>query len=342
MATENRQQQPRALTSEQALVPTYRAGMYAELQKFGSSDRDLQLSLWEQEPEEDASSVTVTTSGLDLSVTEDKALSALQILLDETGYQGNRPPQEAESSRYRWRGKLPRLEISFSEYFEAYGLTPAGDGYYHGRQVDEALQALRNLATEPRAIYYERTRHKDGRKRADIVRIKAPIIHLTELTAWQELDEEEAERVRAGEDILDKQRATGLLVEVAPLLVDQIEDFYLLKPVALYKEIQDHLGPRKVAHSTFLFADWLQTLDLPTIKIRKKLLAERLRLQKILEHRRWKRLDQRLEEAIEVASELGFLLDAREEPPGLYTFWLNPARCSRVKSKLDQEEEEET
>jgi len=341
MASETRQQQPRALTSEQALVPTYRAGMYAELQKFGSSERDLQLSLWEQEPEEEASSVTVT-SGLDLSVTEDKAYVALQILLDETGYQGNRPPQEAESSRYQWRGKLPRLEISFSEYFEAYGLQRKGDGSYYGHQADEALQALRSLATEPRAIYYERTRHKNGRKRADIVRIRAPIIHLTELTAWQDLDEEEAERVRAGEDVLDKQRATGLLVEVAPLLVDQIEDFYLLKPVSLYREIQDYLGKRRVARSTFLFADWLQTLDLPTIKIRKELLAERLRLQKILEHRRWKRLDQRLEEAIEVASELGFLLDAREEPPGMYTLWLNPARCSRVRRKLDQEEEEET
>ncbi len=32
--------------------PTYRAGLYAELQKFGDSKRDGQLNLWPEDPED--------------------------------------------------------------------------------------------------------------------------------------------------------------------------------------------------------------------------------------------------------------------------------------------------
>jgi len=332
----DRNTQPRAISTDTSLAPTYRAGLWLELQKFGSSDKDSQLSLWPQEEGQAA----ITVSGLDLSVTEDKALSALQILLDQTGYRGNLPGEEIDSERYHWRGTLPRLEVSFSDYYEAYGLTRSGDGSYKGHQADLALEALHSLASEPRAIFYERPKHKGGKRLSDLIRIKSPVIRITEITTWQDLEPEEAEEIRTGQDVLDKQRAAGLLIEFAPLVVDQIQDFYLLKPTTLHREIQDHLGQRRYSRSVSLFIEWLMTKNTATVKIRKNLLAERLRLANLIEQRHWLRLDQRLQEAIQTASQLGWLLSYQEDPPGMYTFRLNPDRCSRVQSQGVEEEDE--
>jgi len=339
MAAEGRAQ-PRAISSDLALVPVYRAGLRLELQKFGNSKRDDQLSLWQLDTEEQ-DEPGIMVSGLDLSVTEDRALSALQILLDKTGYKGNRPAVRADSPRYHWQGDIPRLSITLSDFFEAYGLARAGDGRYRGHQADEALEALRGLATEPRSIYYERPKWAGGKKRLDVIRIKTPIIKLAEISAWQDLEEDEAERVLAGEEVLEKRRATGLVVDFTPLLVDQIDSFYLLKPVTLHKEILDYLGKRRVSRSVSLFIEWLLTKNTATVRIRKELLAERLRLQKYIKQRQWYRIDPLLQEAVETAKGLQYLNDAIEDPPGMFTFWLNPARCSRVQGRPEAETEAE-
>ena len=125
----------------------FRASMPAELQKFGSSKRDLQISLWEQA---DAVQVTGTeVSGLDLTVSEDKALSALQILLDRTGYQGNLPGEQLHTANYQ--GTIPRLRVPYSDFFDAYGLEPGSrDGHHKGEQ--DALEALRSLAETKRRV----------------------------------------------------------------------------------------------------------------------------------------------------------------------------------------------
>lgn len=317
--------------------PTYKAGLYAELQKFGSSERDQQLSLWPPEPEE----TEVTVSGLDLTVSEDKALSAIQILLYQTGYQGNRPGVVVDSEAFRFRGILPKLAITHSQYFEAYGLEKVGDRY-KGHQVQEALEALRSLATIPRFIYYERKHWtgsgKNRRQLSDIIRAKAPLIKLTEITAYKDLEQEEAERVKAGHDIPEKPRATGFLIEFSPLLVDSIDDFYILKPTKLHKEIQELYGRKRYSKSVPLFILWLLTKNIGTVKISKEKLAERLRMDWYLKNRRRSELEAKLQEAFRVAKDLGYLLDYYEEATGRMVFRLNPKRCYRVHSKGVEEE----
>jgi len=330
---------PRPLSPSLEAPALYKAGLHAELQKFGQSRGSEQLLLWQDEEE------PLSVTGLDLTVSEDKALSAIQILLHRTDYQGNRPGQEIHSQAFKWSGTLPVLAVTHSDFFEAYGLDRAGDGRYRGHQAEEALQALRSLAEQPRTVFYER-KHWQGegkarRQLSDIIEARAPLIKLTELTAYKDLEQDEAEQVKAGQELPDKIRATGLLIEPSPLLVDSIQDFYLLKPTTLHREIQQLLGSRRISKTDSLFLEWLLTKNTATVRIAKEKLIARLRLSKYIEQRHREIAEARIQEAVRVAKELGYLLDYQEDPTGTLLFELSPERCSRIKSQKPAKEEEE-
>lgn len=177
--------------------------------------------------------IEVTASVLDLTASEKKALSAVLILLDRTGYHGNRPVVELDSKTFRFKGILPQLEVTYSQYFEAYGLEKAGD-QYQVHQVQEALDALWSLVTTPRVIYYERKRWTgSGRNRrqvSDFIFAEEPLINLMEIIEYKGLEQEEAKRVKVGHDIPEKIRASVFLIEFPHLHVGSIDNSFILKP----------------------------------------------------------------------------------------------------------------
>ncbi len=321
-----RSKKPRYLPSSlPAPGPSYKAGGYAELQKFGKGSEVKQLLLSEPEASEP---VDLEVAGLDFTVSEDKAFSALQILLDSTNYQGNEQGQETYSSRFKGSYMLPRLSFTYSEYFEAYGLKKYG-GRYQGAVAKEALEALRSLAEKHRTIAYKRGRYegKARKKVYDIIRYKGPLIEIVE--GYQGLNEEEASQVMAGVDMPG--RVTRLAVQFGPLIVDTIETFYLIKPVGLHKEIEDLLGGKRYSPAVSLFLSWLLMRNTKTFRIRKEELARVLRLDYLLEQRKPAMLQKRLEECCETARALGYLLDYQEDDFGkILILKLNPLRCRRI------------
>jgi hypothetical protein len=228
----------------------YRAGMHAELQKFGrdrEGTRQLALLTGIEEPEVAGAVAEVT--GLALSVAEDRALSAIQILLDRTGYQGNVPgPGEEQSEAFGWKGTLPRLACSWENYHQAYGLQPDRQGQYRGKAALEARTALESLA-EPRRITYRRPRFigtGKGRKKVfDVIVVHKPLVEITK--GYKGLTGQEADAVAAGAG--RPSRVTRLLVEVSPLLLDQLDTFHLLKPEGLHQEIERLLGGEALQRS---------------------------------------------------------------------------------------------
>ena len=331
------QQQPRAL-EDLTIRPHYRAGMHTELQKFGQKDETIQLMLGEDTSLQDMREVEVF--GLDLSVSEDKALSAIQILLDQTDYQGNSTGEQIQSTAYQYTGFVPKLSMTFSEYYEAYGLTKIKD-QYKGHQAQEALLALRSLA-ETRSIYYKRRRRvgkgKGSRLVYDVIRVHKPLISFME--GYKDLEEDEAQQVIAGQDLPQK-RQTKLVIEVSPLLVDQIDSFFLLKPKALHTEIQSLLPGRRISRTISLFIEWLLTLDKQSMRISKSTLATKLRLDSLIRQRKTSLMDKRIQEALQVAKELEYLLDYKEEPIGLLVFTLNSKKCQRISIKNNRRQDEE-
>lgn len=338
MARKSKGQQPRAITSDSlAIQPYFRGSMFAELQKFPNKEKTRQLILGETDIQELDN--IVETYGLDLTVSEDRALHAIQVLLDRTDYQGNIPGEEIYSTAFKYQGFLPRLSITYAQYYEAYGIQRAKDNRYHGAQAEEALQALRSL-TKTRIICYKRRRWEGKGKskelKTDIIRVTLPLIQLTE--GFVGLDEEEAAQVLAGQELPQK-RQTRLVIEVSPLLVDQIDSFYLLKPTALHNEIKQLLGAKRISRAVSLFIEWLLTKNSRTVRIPRGDLAERLRLDYLIDQRHQERLDSRLQEAFQTAKGLGYLLDYQEEPTGLLVFTLNPVRCKRIEQGRPEEEE---
>lgn len=75
-------------------------------------------------------------------------------------------------------------------------------------------------------------------------------------------------------------------------------------------------------------------VDIAVWKIGKETLAKQLNMDSWIESRQKARIDESIQEALETAKELDFLLDYEEEPTGLLILRLNPERCSRVRAKL--------
>jgi hypothetical protein len=307
--------------------PHYKASLHTELQKFGSIDR---LSLLDPQPEEEPVQIT----GLDLTTSQDKALHAIQILLDRTDHKGNRPGQTAHSEGYQGH-RVPRLAIEYGDYFEAYGLEPATDGWT--RQHKLALEALRDLA-EPRRIVYKRKRYtgtgNQRRRVADAIAVHSPLITFVE--AYEGLEPDEEAAFDRGEDIPAK-RARRFIIDCHPVLIDQIETFYALKPERFHEEIKELHPGGKISETIPRFISLLLTVDLETWQISEDNLLEKLRLyESFYQHRNKSRIRKRIKQACEDAQELGYLLDWQRKRTGVYVFKLNPERCRRVKSKLER------
>ena len=90
------------------------------------------------------------------------------------------------------------------------------------------------------------------------------------------------------------------------------------------------LLPEKSQQVGLSFIEWLLTLDKPTIKISKPNLARKLRLDYMIEQRKPALLEGRIQDALQTAKDLEYLLDFREEPIGLLILSLNPVRCQRI------------
>ncbi len=80
---------PRDITSPHGI----RASMNMELMKFGKTSKDIQLSLWDnildEELIDESQRSRVDIFGIDVGVTENRAIFALQKLFDKRNYRGN-------------------------------------------------------------------------------------------------------------------------------------------------------------------------------------------------------------------------------------------------------------
>lgn len=329
------QQQPRAVstTQEQAVEPYIRASMHTEQQKFDIGTQSRQLILGE-----DIGSLEAASYGLDLTESQDRALHAIQRLLAASNYKGDGqyPLDSAEFKIYD--SYLPYLSMSWTDYYQAYGLEPAGDGSYHGAQVRQAREALESL-TEMRWMSYRKLsgKYEDGKPLYDFIRVKKPLIQLELMDNYHDITEEDIQKILSGQKLTENKedrRVTKILLLPSPILIDEIDSFYLLKPASLHDEIKALYPGRRISRYNSLFIELLLTVNIADWKIGKETLARKLNMDTLIDNRQKSRVDKRIQEALETAKELDFLLDYDEEPTGLLILKLNPERCSRVRAKI--------
>lgn len=326
-----------------------KSSMHLELQKFGDKDRDKKAMLQPQllNLDSEARDIRIATTGLDLTLPEMKALHAIQKLLHETGYRGNLEPQDGRLiSVFKFDKPLPRMAFTWAEYFQAYGLKRQGDNY-NGREREDALQALRALDGKKRAILYKREgwigEGKGRRWSKDYIQWKGPLISIeAEIIGYRDLSSTDERSLLAGVDVPG--HSGKFVVSLSALFVDQLDSFFAQIPINLHDEIREATGGGKHSSTIDLFAYWLLTRNKPEWTLPAMALAQELRLGPLIEERQWSRIRKILQDCLDVAMGLEFLLGYEWTPSGklgTLLLRLNPARCRRILLPAPGEKEQE-
>jgi hypothetical protein len=246
-----------------------KVALHLENQKFG---KKTQLELFENIKKEDTNlskeirGYEIKTIGINNTQAQNNALFAIQKLLTKTNYKGNNGI-ETITTESNDVINLPMLKITISKYLEAYGLrkrmTKRGYKEYRSNERDEALKALRDLHNNRYLLIYERKywiQNKKGQpeERYDLIRKVAPLINIVE--GYKELTKSERDIVIKGDDDTEtNDKLKYLVLEPSPLLVDQIDTYFILKPANYREEIKALSGSTKKSSKVYDFIDFLIT-----------------------------------------------------------------------------------
>jgi len=310
-------------TESDKIQPTYRAGLYAEQAKIRFKDKTRQLLLDENlvdllDADKKTAEFMPSFSYQDL-----KVYSAIQRFIDEQ----YKPGEE--------------LEITFTpqEFFEYCGLKKTSRGTYSGKQKEEHLQTLWDLAKTPKKIIQQHTEYRKGKKRYKTYVLTTPLLTVKSADIIESDTVEEAqdvmERAISGRDLPTKKRKTRYLVRPEPVMYKLLDRLYVRKAISQFEEIRAlRPGEKKPNPYTHTFLDFIQTLDFSPLKIGRDTLAERIGLDGYLRNRKRTKVTTKINEALEDALTTRYILRYKEEPTGLLIIHLNPERCSRYADKL--------
>lgn len=289
-------------------------------------------------------------AGLSLSLTENKALFALQKLLDKTNYKGNIDGRVATpENTFHYSGFLPRVQFTPAEYLDAYGLRrfTSARGYqeFNSNERSEAMKALRSLADKKFKIIYERKRWDEKKKMVtDVIITESSLIQivwgLIGLTAEEKKKWDEGRFTET--ELMDR---STIAVEFSPIMVDQIDGYFILIPSSFYEDIKAQIPAAKYSQYIPLFLEWLilqaeiqrRAKTGWKIEINYKKLAEKLGMGKLIRQRKNKEIRANLEECYDIAIKLGYIEKATTED-GRYTtkevIYLNKGMFGKDKAPI--------
>lgn len=255
--------------------------------------------------------------GLDLSVSEHRALFAVQKMLNKTNYEGNAESIniEAHQSSFNFTGKLPRISFTPVEFLEAYGLekrkTSRGFMEYSNAERVNAFAALQSLSRRIFKIIYKRQSFIKGEEtRIDRIETESQLLRIYK--GYQGLTAVEDKKLDQNCVVnVDKKMIIG--VEVCPVIVDQIDSYYILLDPRL------HTITKGKSKYVPLFEKWL-TVQIEMqrrertpgakIKIGVKKLAGKLRMYNLIEQYKFGQIRSILEECFEVGRGMGLIENA--------------------------------
>jgi len=350
----------RPVTKEAPLV---KASLHTELQKFGHRPDPRQPGLFDRfldETKKEIEKRDVDVIGIDITPAQEQALFGLQTLLTRTNYKGNLPGEMIDDRGFRFKGYLPALEFTPAQYLEAYGLkkhlTGRGKEEYDYKDRAEALQALIDLAKKPFLFVYKREYRTEKRElRIDRVETIDTLIKI--IRGWEALTKKEDSALDRGASTeATDEKLKAIAIRPAPILVQDIDRFFLLKPANYIQEINlRYPWPNRPSRFTLSLINWLITQAELKRRNRQPLIIEQsletiayaLRMDAWIRTRQFKRIRQILTKGYKIAQELGYLLSYRTvqgQTKDLERLELNPEKFSRAretKETTGQTEEKE-
>ena len=318
--------------------PLFRKGAYLVQQTLGSLERGQAAGLLTADLKD--YELVDDPSGIRLSYSAGRLLHGILAIYEGTGTneEGGYRGHFTSTEEYERGGKvsqlrIPGLYVMETELLDAYGASKVAGGRYSPAHRETVREAVWELATTKQRIYYTRRERAGRNTKRPTVRITAPLLSVQQVDYFEDVAE-----ARQGGD----PRATWYKIEPLSLVVDRLASFHIRSHVALYAQIDDVLAElrdtkrgRKGAYHA-LFIEFLQTVDLPELKIGLAKLATKIRLGYMAKQRRSSDMIRAVNEAGEVAHKLGYLLEPMiiagpEEYPMCF-IKPNPALCTRVRA----------
>lgn len=349
-------------TKSKNLVKT---SLRLELQKFGKKPKtkmgdfhELYQTLDEQ-TKKAVSEYNINVIGIENTQAQNQALFAVQKLLNNTNYKGNITGTNllSEENAFKFSGYLPSINFTKTEFLEAYGVrkkvTNRGKSEYNSNERNEALKALKELSQKRYLFYYSRKYWKDGKEYVDLIKTVKPIFNITE--GYQELDTQDLKLINEGkfDDLASKLKTIS--IEPSPLLVDQIDNYFLLKPANCYEEIR--LVEGKTSRYVSLFIDFLR-IEVAQKEINNKgneinwelrfnliTLAHRFRMESSIKAKQYKRIKENIDNCCQVASKLNYITEYNfiniDLDSETLCIKLNPDKFRRIK-EIDEDRRKRT
>lgn len=335
-----------------------KTSLHTELQKFGKKPKHKDNSIFDMVPapidedtKKDIINYQINVVGIDNTHSQNMALFALQKLLHDTNYKGNFEGKTLykDENSFKFTGYLPFMKFTPAQYLDAYGVnkrqTARGKSEYNSNERAEAFKALRELSDKKYLFYYERKYWKDGKEVLDIIKTVRPLFSIVE--GYEAIDISERDEVLSEQA---DEKLKFIVTEPCPMLVDQIDSYFVLKPANCYQEIRLLVG--KTSRHVTLFIDYLRAeVTKREINMRSKAeidwvidinyenLAYKLRMESFINTKQVKRIKQTLEKCYKIASQLGYLLDYKTitgQNKEVERLILNPDKFKRVK-EIDEE-----
>lgn len=262
-----------------------------------------------------------------------KALEAFKKLIARYAFVGNRETEETLSNTFG-RTRYPRIEMSKSEYYDAYGIERDSRGWFGGAKVLQTAQKGLLELTETQHLLITRKRWiEKGNSReevTDILKIHSPLI--TVIEGYEGLTSQEADKVEAGQEIA---KNSFLVIELSPVFTLDSDNYYLVRRLNKDKVIKSLSGrSTKTYFQLKRLTDWLEQRGIDKLTIAIDTLAEITGLEYYIEQRHTTKLINRLKTLMRLVTD--------GEPKWLlswsyankkFTLELNPELCRRLKKK---------
>jgi len=258
--------------------------------------------------------------GLDLSKSQEKALFTIQTILSQTNYKGNILPKIFNGvNDYKYKGEIPRLKVKIKDYLTTYGVnkckTKRGYIEFSGKGRSIAVNALKSLANKNYPLIYSKTDFKKKEK-TKILNWK-PLLTI-EYPYHKPLEQNE---INLHPNQTDKNlgKLYYFIVTPSPIIVDQIEDFWMLKEKYLYQKIDEKYP--KISKAVYCIVDyiiykrWWSIRKAPNKPIYSELVLKRnfwnlsrtLRMNNYFMRKDKGKIINNLETGYKIAQELGYL-----------------------------------
>lgn len=286
------------------------------------------------------SRIEVKAEGIRLSHPEHKALNALNRILHEKSqhsdpkssnfYSGNEPSKLVPYGHPDQQAKAAVLKFKPSEYYKAY----IGEDHYSGADIKHAIDALNQLEQKKVLIKYDRitkVRDQNTKKlvdRTDRIEEFASLIKI--LSFIPDLSNKEKEALNRGDNSIREAKGE-IIVALSPIFTDQIDTKFIEFPEDTNRRLVIAAGGhKKVTASMNLLMDYLLreiSNKRYRCEINEDKLPYTLGLEKYVEQRQKKKLQERIEKDIQANINLGIIVSVEKKPNAIgglkWVFHLN-------------------